>query len=57
LIEQFVELVVARRFKLVVRVEGEIIELTGQNNLLVERTRELEVALKTKKSLVFSENV
>ncbi|HAN56315.1 MAG TPA: hypothetical protein DCQ77_09080 [Betaproteobacteria bacterium] len=44
-------------YRKIVELEGEIIELSGQNNHLVERTRELEQALKTKEALVFSKNV
>ena len=44
-------------YRKIVELEGEIIELTGQNRLLIEKTRELEQALKIKEALVFAENV
>lgn len=44
-------------YRKLVELEGEIIELTGQNHMLIEKTRELEQALKTAEALVFERNV
>ena len=44
-------------YRKIVELEGEIIELSGQNNQLVEKTRELEQALKIKEGLVFLKSV
>ncbi|HXU92477.1 MAG TPA: hypothetical protein VFP33_02350 [Gallionella sp.] len=44
-------------YRKIVELEGEIIELTGQNHLLMEKVRELEQAMKIKEALIFSRNV
>ncbi|MBZ5627003.1 MAG: hypothetical protein LAQ69_51260 [Acidobacteriia bacterium] len=44
-------------YRKIVDLEGEIIELTGQNHLLLEKIGDLEKALKTKAQLLFEKNV
>ena len=44
-------------YRRIVELEGEIIELAGQNNLLKERNGELEHAMRKKEQLTFKSGV